>query len=161
MKIIAVSDADPPASLLAALEERGEVERVSVDPGPGSELMQAAAAISELEPLLAELKPAAVLVLGDGTHALAAALVAVKLDMPLVRIGAGVRSGDSKDPEEVNRAVTDRVCDLLLCADPAQLETLRSEGLAEHTRVVGDAAADPGAATEAIARWMETYTSPA
>jgi UDP-N-acetylglucosamine 2-epimerase len=164
VRVVTVTDGgddDSAAALIRALEERLEVRPVSLEPGSGSELRRTAAALSALEPALARLRPSAVLVWGDGIGALAAALVASKLDMPLVRIDAGIRSGPRDEPAEINRTVVDRVCDLLLCVDGAGLQTLRGEGLGERARVVGDPAADPAPATDAILAWLETYTSAA
>jgi UDP-N-acetylglucosamine 2-epimerase len=157
VRIVAVTDGtggEAAAPLMRALEQRLEVRRVTLAREPGSELRQTAAALSSLEPVLADLRPAAVLVHGDGIAALAAALVASKLGMPMIRIGAGARSRDAGDQTEINRTVADRVCDLLLCADRAGLDTLRAEGLGERARVVGDPGADPGPATEAIVAWL-------
>jgi UDP-N-acetylglucosamine 2-epimerase len=157
VRIVAVTDGtgdEPAAPLIRALEEGVEVRRTTLEREPGSELSQTAAALSSLEPVLADLRPAAVLVHGDGVAALAAALLGSRLEMPLIRIGAGVRSGDADDPAEINRTVADRVCDLLLCEDRERLDTLGREGLGERARMVGDPAGDPGPATEAILAWL-------
>jgi UDP-N-acetylglucosamine 2-epimerase len=175
MRIVGVigAQSEPAAALLRALGERAETVVVAVEPAegqggaeprpdhvlrlePGGELRQTAGAIAALEPLLAELRPAAVLVCGEGNVAVAAALVAAKLEMHLIRLGAGVRSGERHDPGEVNRTVTDHVCDLLLCSDEGRLDNLRREGLGERAVLVGDVAADPEPAAEAV----RTYTSP-
>ncbi len=95
-------------------------------------------------------RTAAVLVHGDGPAAPAAALVPVKLGIPAVRLGAGVRSGDRGSAEEIDRIVADRVCDLLLCADEGNRDVLLSEGLGERARVVGEWESDPGPAAREI-----------
>ena len=130
---------------------------VIVDKSEGkSEALETAKALTGLEPALSEDGTAAVAIYGDGPGAPAAALVAVKLGVPAVRLGAGVRSGERRSPEEINRVVTDRVCDLLLCGDEASLAALRREGLADRTKLVGDWEADPEPAAGAILAWLDT-----
>lgn len=113
-----------------------------------------AAAMTALEGVAEELRPDAVLVCGDGDAAPAAALVAVKLGVPQIRVGAGLRSGERGAADEINRAVADRVCDLLLCADEAALANLRREGLDAKARLVGEVGADPRAAAEVVYAWL-------
>ncbi len=164
MRIIWVTDGtngEQAGALLRALEQRAEAVQVPVALKGGSELQRTAAAIVELEPLLDASRPAAVLVGGDGTAAMAAALVAVKLEMPLVRVGAGARSGDRRGDAELNRVVSDHVCDLLLCADEQAMERLRREGLGERARLVGDPAQEADPAAEEVLAWLATYTFPA
>jgi UDP-N-acetylglucosamine 2-epimerase (non-hydrolysing) len=64
---------------------------------------------------------------------LACSLVAVKLKEPLrcriAHVEAGLRSGDWRMPEEVNRVLTDRLSDLLLLPSPDALDNLRAEGI--------------------------------
>ena len=42
---------------------------------------------------------------------------------------AGLRGGDMKMPEEINRLVTDRLADLLLVPDKLSIENLKNEGV--------------------------------
>jgi UDP-N-acetylglucosamine 2-epimerase (non-hydrolysing) len=164
MRIIWVTNGtkhDQAEALLHALKERVETREVPVPPEEGSELQRTAAAIAGLEPPLDASRPAAVLVGGAGIGAVAAALVAVKLEMPVVRVGAGARSGDRSDGAELNRVVSDHVCDLLLCTDRQAMESLRREGLGERARLVGDPAQDADPAAEAVLAWLATYTLPA
>jgi UDP-N-acetylglucosamine 2-epimerase len=148
-------------ALSELLREHAEEVGLPVELPEGSEAARTAAAMTALEQPLGELAPAAVLVPGDGPVAPAAALVAVKLGIPTVRLGAGARSGERHAAAEINRVVADRVCDLLLCADETAMENLRREGMEANARVVGDAEAAPEPAAHEILGWLDTYTSAA
>jgi UDP-N-acetylglucosamine 2-epimerase len=160
MRIAVVSDAPGDAANVApALRDRAEVETVEVEGRADTELGRTAAAISRLEPPLADRRPAAVVAAGDGNAALAAALVAAKLGLPVARVGAGVRTGARHDPAEVNRVVVDHVCDLLLCSGERELDNLAREGLADKAEVVIDAPGTGSATADAIVAWAGSYTS--
>jgi len=84
-----------------------------------------------------------VVVVGDVNSTMAATLAAVKLGVPVAHVEAGLRSFDRSMPEEINRIVTDSICDMLLVSEPAGLENLRREGHPEdRMHLVGNVMID-------------------
>lgn len=96
--------------------------------GSGSHAQQTGALLSALEACFLEARPRLVIVVGDVNSTAAGALVASKLGIPVAHVEAGLRSRDWTMPEEVNRAVTDVLADLLLTPSPDADENLRFEG---------------------------------
>jgi UDP-N-acetylglucosamine 2-epimerase (non-hydrolysing) len=96
--------------------------------GSGSHAVQTANVMIGLEKVFLERKPRLVNVVGDVNSTMAAALVASKLLIPVAHVEAGLRSRDWTMPEEVNRAVTDVLSDLLLTPSPDANENLIAEG---------------------------------
>jgi UDP-N-acetylglucosamine 2-epimerase (non-hydrolysing) len=84
------------------------------------------------EKVLKEEKPDWVIVVGDVNATLACSVTAKKLHVKVCHIEAGLRSGDIKMPEEINRLVTDRLSDLLLTPDLLSSENLRKEGVSDE-----------------------------
>ena len=78
--------------------------------GGGSHTYQTANVMLKFEEVLAEEQPDLVLVVGDVNATVATTLVAVKQGIPVAHVEAGLRSGDRSMPEEVNRVLTDSVC---------------------------------------------------
>ena len=92
--------------------------------------------LEKIEKLLLDEKPAAVIVYGDTNSTLAGALAAKKLNMKVAHVEAGLRSFNMNMPEEVNRIITDRISDLLLCPTDASVDNLNREGFSNETSKV-------------------------
>jgi UDP-N-acetylglucosamine 2-epimerase (non-hydrolysing) len=105
---------------------------VNLAVGSGSHIFQLAEVMRRLEDLFLADRPDAVVVVGDVNSTLAATLAAVKLDIPVAHVEAGLRSFDRGMPEEVNRVLVDAVSRWLFVSEPAGLDNLRREGVAEN-----------------------------
>ena len=99
--------------------------------GGGTHAEQTAKIMVAYEALVAQEKPALVLVVGDVNSTLACSIVAKKAHVPVAHVEAGLRSGDMRMPEEVNRLVTDAISDLFFVTEPSGLEHLKREGKAD------------------------------
>jgi len=78
-------------------------------------------------------------VVGDVNSTMAGALAAVKLNIPVAHVEAGLRSFDRTMPEEINRIVTDSISDLLMVSEPTGVENLTNEGHpSAHIHLVGN-----------------------
>ena len=97
--------------------------------GCGSHAQQTAEIMKRMEPVLLEVNPAAILLVGDVNSTMAGALVATKLGIKVVHVEAGLRSFDRTMPEEINRVVTDSVSDLLLVTEESGRTNLLREGI--------------------------------
>ena len=97
--------------------------------GSGSHAVQTAEIMKRFEPVLDEVKPKAVLVVGDVNSTIACALVAVKKNIPVIHVEAGLRSGDRSMPEEINRVLTDQISDLLFTTEKTAEPNLTNEGI--------------------------------
>jgi UDP-N-acetylglucosamine 2-epimerase (non-hydrolysing) len=126
--------------------------------GSGSHAEQTARAMVELERLFMELRPDLVVVPGDVNSTLAAALAAVKLNIPVCHLEAGLRSFDTTMPEEHNRRLTDHVSSLLLTHSEDANENLAAEGVAaEKIAFVGNTMIDTLLANVEAARALEVW----
>ncbi len=100
--------------------------------GSGSHAEQTARVMTAFEEVVREEAPDLVLVVGDVNSTLACSLVAAKCHIPVAHVEAGLRSGDRRMPEEVNRIVTDSISDFLFVTEESGLENLRAEGVPEE-----------------------------
>jgi UDP-N-acetylglucosamine 2-epimerase len=81
-----------------------------------------------IERVLLEVKPEAMLVLGD-TNSCIAAVMAKRLQVPVYHMEAGNRCFDANVPEEVNRRLVDHVADFNLVYTEHARRNLLAEGL--------------------------------
>ena len=102
---------------------------LNLEVGSGTHAWQTAQIMMRFEQVLATEKPDLVLVYGDVNSTVAAALVCVKLQVPVCHVEAGLRSFDRTMPEEINRLVTDQVADLLFTPSEDGDENLLREGV--------------------------------
>ncbi|HUI83102.1 MAG TPA: UDP-N-acetylglucosamine 2-epimerase (non-hydrolyzing) [Candidatus Binatia bacterium] len=110
-----------------------------LDVGSGSHAQQTAEIMKRIEPVLEEIRPAAIVVVGDVNSTAAAALVAKKLGVDVVHAEAGLRSFDRSMPEEINRIVTDSIADIFLVTEESGRANLLREGAAaERIHLVGN-----------------------
>jgi UDP-N-acetylglucosamine 2-epimerase (non-hydrolysing) len=87
--------------------------------------------------ILEELKPDALLILGDTNSALAA-ISAKRLKIPIFHMEAGNRCFDENLPEETNRRIVDHISDVNLCYSEHARRYLNFEGISkERTYVTG------------------------
>lgn len=111
--------------------------------GSGSHAVQTAEVMRRIEPILGDMHPDVVLVVGDVNSTLAAAITAMKLGIPVAHVEAGLRSFDRTMPEEINRILTDAISEFLFVTEESALENLLREGVArEQTYFVGNVMID-------------------
>lgn len=92
--------------------------------------------------LMAELKPDALLILGDTNSALSA-IGAKRLKIPIFHMEAGNRCFDENLPEEMNRRIVDHISDVNLCYSEHARRYLNAEGRPkERTFVTGSPMAE-------------------
>ncbi|MDH3210099.1 MAG: UDP-N-acetylglucosamine 2-epimerase (non-hydrolyzing) [Burkholderiaceae bacterium] len=116
---------------------------INLEVGSGSHAVQTAEVMRKFEPVLDTHRPACVVVVGDVNSTLACTLVAVKKNIRVAHVEAGLRSFDRMMPEEINRVLTDQVADRLYTTERSAAENLQREGVAaERVFFVGNVMID-------------------
>lgn len=110
--------------------------------GSGTHAEQVGKIMINLEKVLLEEKPDYIFLYGDLNGTVAGALVAAKLNIPIVHLEAGLRSFDRTMPEEINRVVTGCLASVHFVSTPLQVEFLRAESITKRVHVVGNLIVD-------------------
>jgi len=97
--------------------------------GSGTHAQQTGGVMIAYEATCLKERPDWIIVVGDVNSTVACALVAAKLGIPVVHLEAGLRSGDRRMPEEINRLLTDAIADVLWTPSHDADENLRREGI--------------------------------
>jgi UDP-N-acetylglucosamine 2-epimerase (non-hydrolysing) len=106
--------------------------KYNLDVGSGTQAEQTGKALIGIEQVLEKEQPSVILVEGDTNTVLAGALAAVKMQIKIGHIEAGLRSYDRTMPEEINRVLTDHISDFCFAPTEQSRQTLRSEGVEEN-----------------------------
>ena len=144
---------------------------INLEVGSGSHAVQTAEIMKRFEPVLLEQRPDVLLVVGDVNSTIACTLVASKIEYPatdhklsaishdltpmsqepgasrrrplIVHVEAGLRSFDRDMPEEINRILTDAICDLLFVTEESGIVHLQHDGVSkEKIHFVGNVMID-------------------
>ena len=112
---------------------------------PNQTLTQITARVLEgMDQVLKECQPDVVLVHGDTTTSMAAAMAAFYRKIPVGHVEAGLRTYDkySPFPEEMNRNITGRIATLHFAPTEQNRLNLAKEGISEHIYVTGNTVID-------------------
>jgi len=112
--------------------------KYNLDISGGSHGVMTSRMLEAIEAVLIKDKPDCVLVYGDTNSTLAGALAAVKLQIPIAHVEAGLRSFNMNMPEEINRVLVDRISNLLFCPTDTAFNNLNNEGIKNSVSIVGD-----------------------
>ncbi len=105
---------------------------VNLEVKSGTQAQQTGAIMERFEKEITTHRPNVVLVVGDVTSTMACAIVAKKADIDVVHVEAGIRSGDRKMPEEINRIVTDSITDYFYTTTKEASQNLLEIGMREQ-----------------------------
>src|SRR5688500_18829909 len=124
----------------ATFADRGmPTAHIHLGAGGGGHGEQTGRVMIEYEKVCLTSRPGWIVVVGDVNSTLACALVGAKLQIPVAHLEAGLRSGDRRMPEEINRLVTDAIADVLCTPSVDADENLLREGVpAERIDCVGN-----------------------
>jgi len=104
---------------------------VNLEVGSGTQAEQTAAIMVGYEKLLLREPADLCLVVGDVTSTMACAIAAQKLRIRVAHVEAGIRSGDWRMPEEINRLLTDAITDYFFTTTEIANEQLRRSGVTD------------------------------
>jgi len=118
--------------------------------------------IDGLEPLLNQIRPDWILVQGDTTTVMAAAIAARHLKIKIGHVEAGLRTGDMNNPfpEEMNRIIADAISDLHFVPTSHARANLLREGVGDEKIVVTGNTVIDALLSVGNLPWMPTTDNP-
>ncbi|NTV02772.1 MAG: UDP-N-acetyl glucosamine 2-epimerase [Chlorobiaceae bacterium] len=127
--VVPEGEPGPEPSLLAAFGLEDRLRRIPV--AAGTPVGESAGLMLAFESLFAEVAPDFVVPGGYDNAALAAAITASRMGIPVVSLEAGLRSYDRSEPEELNRLIIDAVAALHFVSEHSGVYNLINEGFAD------------------------------
>ena len=125
----------------------------NLDVGSGTHASQTGKIMAGIEDILAKEQPDVILVQGDTNTVLSGSLAAVKLNIKVGHVEAGLRSFDRSMPEEINRVVSDHVSDFLFAPTETSYRQLIKEGIdPDKIFVTGNTIVDAGYQNRKVAK---------
>lgn len=110
----------------------------NLEVGSGTTAYQIGETIKKLEPIFAKSSFDVVIVYGDTNSTLAGALCAKTCGFKVAHVEAGLRSFDSRMPEEFNRILTDHIGDYLFAPTKTAVNNLKKENVRGKVFCTGD-----------------------
>ena len=96
--------------------------------GYGSHAAQTATTMLEVEKIFLKENPDLVILSGHQDATFACGITASKMKIPIAHIDAGLRSFEKYNPEEINRILTDVLCEYHFVSEHSAMKNLRDEG---------------------------------
>lgn len=125
----------------------------------GTPVTETTRVMERIERVIEIEQPGLVVVPGGSDSTLAAALTAMRLDVPCAHVDSGLRNHNRHVPGEMNRVIVDSFADVLFTSSEQGLANLKSEGVdVNRVHVVGSTAADAVRSLEGISRLAGTAT---
>ncbi len=115
---------------------------INLDVGSHPREEQIAVIAERFEPVVRDVVPNLVIVVGDVNSTVACAEVARRHGVDVAHVEAGLRSFDMTMPEELNRVETDRLADFLFVTEPSGMEHLVAEAVPGKSFLVGNVMID-------------------
>jgi UDP-N-acetylglucosamine 2-epimerase len=127
--------------MFAGLDVAGRLINLGI--AGGTYAGRAAELMKRFEFVVDHCQPAAVIVFDGSDAALSCGLVASRKGLPVLHVGAGLRSGSNADAADITRRLADQLSDVLYTAEPQANQQLAQEGVAaERIQFVGNPLAD-------------------
>lgn len=115
---------------------------VNLEVGAGTREEQLATIKQRFAPVVDEVKPAVIVVVGDVTSTIACAEIGREKGVAVAHVEAGLRSFDLTMPEEVNRLATDAISDFLFVTEQSGIDNLAKEKIPGKVYLVGNVMID-------------------